>query len=202
MRLILVFTVILVSAASVLLAGHPGLFANNDVHLNGLTTQVNCEKRLFQAARAKEATSGPEHQVLLQVASAFGRREIPHLYIAEEGNNAAYIAGSLPVDGKGKIVISQRLIKLLADALALEGVLAHEMAHLVSDDGTCGCDQWVMRDPTQEKAADALAAKTVGYSPVRAFFLRIKESQAGRSMDVDDRLQAVNTLEKRERNQR
>jgi Zn-dependent protease with chaperone function len=202
MRQILGFAGILLLAASVSLARQPHLLANNDVHSNGLTAQENCENKLFSAARAKETTGGPEYQVLLQVASAFGRRDIPHFYIAEEGNNAAYIAGSFPVDGKGKIVISQRFIKLLANTLALEGVLAHEMAHLVSDDGTCGCDQWVMRDPTQEKAADALAAKTVGYSPIQAFFLRIKETQEGRSMDVDDRLQAVDALENMERNQR
>jgi hypothetical protein len=53
----------------------------------------------------------------------------------------------------------------------------------------------------QEKVVDALAAKTVGYSPLRAFFLRIKETQGGRSTDVDDRLQMIDALEKMERNQ-
>jgi hypothetical protein len=135
------------------------------------------------------------------VASAFGRRDVPHLYIAEEGNNAAYIASSSSIDGKGKIVISRRFVKLLANTLALEGILAHEMAHLVSDDGTYGCDEWIMRDLLQEELADALAAETVGYNPLRAFFLRIKETQGGRSTDVDDRLQAIDALEKMRRNQ-
>ncbi|MCK7472181.1 MAG: M48 family metalloprotease [Desulfomicrobium escambiense] len=94
---------------------------------------------------------------------------MPHFYIAEEGNNAAYIAGSVSVDGKGKIVISRMLVKLLGNTPALEGILAHEMAHLVSDDGMTGCHQWILRDPEQEKAADALAAKAVGYRPLRAF---------------------------------
>jgi hypothetical protein len=200
-RLILVFAGILL-AANILPSGQLSLLESNDAPSNRLTAQVSCENRFFRAARAKETTRGPEYQVLMRVASAFGRRDIPHFYIAEEGNNAVYIAGSLSVDGKGKIVISRRLVKLLANTLALEGILAHEMAHLVSDDGTCGCDQWIMRDPRQEKVADALAAKTVGYNPIRAFFLRIKETQDGRSSDEDDRLQAINTLEKMERNQR
>lgn len=200
MRLILVFAGILL-VAGVLPAEQLSLLESNDAPSNGLTAQVSCENRFFRAARAKETTGGPEYQVLLRVASVFGRRDIPHFYIAEEGNNAAYIAGSSLVDGKGKIVISRRFLQLLANTLALEGILAHEMAHLVSDDGTCGCDQWIMRDPRQEKVADALAAKTVGYSPLRAFFLRIKETQGGRSTDEDDRLQAIDALEKVERNQ-
>jgi Zn-dependent protease with chaperone function len=201
MKLILVFAGILL-VASALPSGQLSLLESNDAPSNRLTAQVSCENRFFRAARAKETTEGPEYQVLLRVASAFGRRDTPHFYIAEEGNNAAYIAGSLSVDDKGKIVISRRFVKLLANAFALEGILAHEMAHLVSDDSACGCDQWVMRDPRQEKAADALAAKTVGYKPLRAFFLRIKETQGGRSTDEDDRLQAIDALEKMERNQR
>jgi Zn-dependent protease with chaperone function len=199
-RLILVFAGILL-VSTILPSGQLILLAGNDAPLNGMTAQVSCENKLFRAARAKETTGGPEHQVLLKVASAFGRRSIPHFYIAEEGNNAAYIAGSSSVDGKGKIVISRKVLKLLANTLALEGILAHEMAHLVSDDGTCACDQWVTRDTRQEKAADALAAKTVGYSPLRAFFLRIKETQGSRSLDEDDRLQAIDALEKMEGNQ-
>jgi hypothetical protein len=201
MRRILVFAGILL-VASVLPAGQLSLLESNDAPSNGLTAQVSCENRFFRAARAKEITGGPEYQVMLRVASAFGRRNIPHFYIAEEGNNAVYIAGSLSVDGKGKIVISRRFVKLLANMLALEGIMAHEMAHLVSDDGRYGCDHWIMRDPMQEELADALAAKTVGYSPLRAFFLRIKEAQGGRSTDVDDRLQAIDALEKMTKNQR
>jgi hypothetical protein len=188
-------------ASTVLPSAELSLLAGTDAPSYGLTAQVSCENKLFRAARAKEITGGPEYQVLLRVASAFGRRNIPYFYIAEEGNNAAYIAGSASVDGKGKIVISRRLLKLLANTPALEGILAHEMAHLVSDDGTCGCDQWILRDPRQEKIADALAAKIVGYSPLRALFLRIKETQGGRSLDEDDRLQAIDALEMMERNQ-
>jgi Zn-dependent protease with chaperone function len=198
-RLILALAGILL-VSTVLPSAELSLVESNDVPSKGLTAQVNCENKLFRDVRAKETTGGPEYQVLLRVASAFGRRNIPHFYIAEEGNNAAYIAGSSSVDGKGKIVISRRLLKLLANTLALEGILAHEMAHLVSDDGTCGCDQWIIRDPRQEKVADALAAKAVGYSPLRAFFLRIKETQGRRSLDEDDRLQAIDALEKMDRN--
>jgi hypothetical protein len=191
MRLILVFACIPLMA---------GQFSNG-APSNGLTAQVSCENRFFRAARAKETTAGPEHQVMLRVASAFGREDIPHFYIAEEGNNAVYIAGSSSVDGKGKIVISRRFIKLLANTLALEGILAHEMAHLVSDDGAYGCDQRIMRDPMQEEIADALAAKAVGYSPLRAFFLRIKKAQGGQSTEVDNRLQMIDALEKKVSNQ-
>jgi hypothetical protein len=200
-RLFMVFAGILLTA-NVLLSGQLSLRESADAPSNGLTAQVSCENRFFRAARAKETTGGPEYQVLLRVASAFERNDSPHLYIAEEGNNAAYIAGSSSVDGKGKIVISRRLIKLLENTLALEGVLAHEMAHLVSDDGDCGCDQWIMRDPGQEKVADALAAKAVGYGPLRAFFHRIEEIQLGRSIDEDDRLRAIDALEKMESAQR
>jgi len=77
-----------------------------------------------------------------------------------------------------------------------------DVPHLVSDDGTSGCDQWILRDPRQEKVADALAAKTVRYVPLRAFFLRIKEIKAGRSADVDDRLRAIDALEEMEGKQR
>jgi hypothetical protein len=199
-RLILAIAVSLL-VSTVLPSAELSLLEGNDAPTNGLAAQVNCENKFFRAARAKETTGGPEYQVLLRVASAFGRKNIPHFYIAEEGNNAAYIAGSSSVDGKGKIVMSRKFLKLLANTLALEGILAHEMAHLVSDDGTCGCNQWIIRDPRQEKIADALAAKTVGYSPLRAFFLRIKEAQGGRSMDEEDRLQAIDALEKTERNQ-
>jgi Zn-dependent protease with chaperone function len=201
MRLIVAFAGILLGAG-VLPSGQLSLPDSSGVPSNKLTAQVSCENRFFRAAQAKEITGGPEHQVFVRVASAFGRKDIPHFYIAEEGNNAMYIAGSVSVDGKGKILISRRLVELLANSLALTGILAHEMAHLVGDDGACGCDQWIMRDPRQEKVADALAAKTVGYSPLRAFFLRIKEVQGGRSMDEDDRLQAINTLEEMERKQR
>jgi hypothetical protein len=197
MKLSLVFPSILL-ASSFSHAGRLILPKSNDIPSNGLTAQVKCENKLFRAARAVEITDGLEHQVVVRVASAFGRRDVPHFYIAEEGNNAAYIAGSSSVDGKGKIVISRTFLRLLANMLALEGVLAHEMAHLVSDDGSCGCDQWIVRDPRQEKIADALAAKAVGYSPLRAFFLRIKEIQGGSSVDADDRLQAINALERME----
>ena len=198
--MILVFACILLTAND-LLSGQHSLQESTDAPSNGLTAQLRCENKFFRAARARETTGGPEYQVLLRVASAFGRKDIPHFYIAEEGNNAEYIAGSLSVDGKGKIVISRRFLKLLANTLALEGILAHEMAHLVSDDGACSCDQWVIRDPREEKVADALAAKAVGYNPLRAFFLRIKETQGGRLTDEDDRLLAIDALEKMERKQ-
>ena len=201
MRLILVLVGI-VLVASVLPARQFSQLESNYAPSNRLAAQVSCENRFFRDARAKEITRGPEHEVFLKVVSAFERRDVPHFYIAEEGNNAAYIAGSLSVDGKGKIVISRMFANLLGNTPALEGILAHEMAHLVSDDGTSGCDQWILRDPEQEKAADALAAKTVGYSPLRAFFLRIKEIKPGGSVDLDDRLRAIDALIEMEGKQR
>ena len=198
MRLILVLADILL-VASALSAPKSSLL---ETPSNRMTAQVSCENDFLAAARAKEITGGPEHQVFLKVVSAFGRGDVPHFYIAEEGNNAVYIAGSLSVDGRGKIIISRMFAKLLGNTPALEGVLAHEMAHLVSDDGTIGCNQWILRDPKQEKAADALAAKTVGYSPLRAFFLRIKEIKPGRDADADDRLRAIDAIEKMQGKQR
>ena len=178
------------------------LLASHNAASSRLAVQVTCENSFFHAARAKEITRGPEHEVFLKVVSAFGRRDLPHLYMAAEGENAEYIAGSLSVDGRGKIVISRTFVTLLGNTQALEGILAHELAHLVSDDGTTGCDQWILRDPKQEKAADALAAKTVGYSPLRAFFVRIKELREGRSAEMDDRLRAIDALEEKEGEQR
>jgi len=186
--------------AVVLPAGHLNLPGSSDATSNRLVAQVNCENNFFRDARAKEITGGSEHQLFLKVAAAFGRRDAPHFYIAEEGNNAVYIAGSVSVDGKGIILISRIFTKFLGNTPALEGILAHEMAHLVSDDGSVGCDQWILRDPKQEKAADALAAKTVGYGPLRAFFLRIKEATPNRSADIDDRLGAIDALEKMDEN--
>jgi Zn-dependent protease with chaperone function len=176
--------------------------ARHNVPSKRLAVQVTCEDSFFHAARAKEITGGPELQMFLRVVSAFGRREVPHFYFAAEGDNAVYIAGSLSVDGKGKILISRTFVALLGNTPALEGILAHEVAHLVSDDGATGCNQWILRDPKQEKAADALAAKTVGYGPLRAFFLRIKELRDGRSAEMDDRLSAINALEEKEQVER
>jgi len=195
MRLILVLAGSML-VASVLPAQQFSLREDDDALSNRLAVQVGCEDSFFLAARAKEISGGPEHELFLKVVAAFGRRDVPHLYMAEEGNNAVYIAGSVTVDGRGKIVISRTFAKLLGNTPALEGILAHEMAHLVSDDGTSGCDQWILRDPKQEKAADALAARTVGYTPLLAFFLRINEIKAGRSADTDDRLRAIRALEK------
>lgn len=186
--------------ANVLPAEQPGLPVSMHASSIGLKAQAKCEQRLLRAARAREMVGGPEYQIVKKVSSAFGRSHIPHLYIAEEGNNAAYIAGSVSVDGRGKIVISRRFLDLLENTLALEGIVAHEMAHLVSDNGTASCDQWIVRDPRQEKAADALAAKCVGYNSLRAFFHRIKETLGSQSTDADDRLQAIEALEKMERN--
>ncbi len=197
MRRFLVIAGILLGAIN-LPAEETSLPARINTPSIGLKAQAKCEKRLLHAARATEMVGGPEHQVVRRVTSAFGRRNIPRFYIAEEGNNAAYIAGSASVDGRGKIVMSRRFLTLLENTLALEGIVAHEIAHLVSDNGSSGCDQWIVRDPRQEKMADALAAKAVGYSPLRAFFLRIKETLGSQSIDVDDRLQAIDALEKME----
>lgn len=200
MRRILVIAVILLHA-SILPAEQPNLPESMNAPSIGLKAQEKCEIRLLRAARAKEMLGGPELQVVQRVTSSFGRKNIPHFYIAEEGNNAAYIAGSASVDGRGKIVISRTFLTLLENTLALEGLVAHEMAHLISDNGSSGCDQWIMRDPKQEEMADALAVKTVGSSPLRAFFLRIKETLGSQCPDVEDRLQAIDALEKMERYQ-
>lgn len=179
---------------------------DNDVSLGRAQEQRACEKKILDTYRAKEITGGLEYQALSKVASAFGRKNVPHFYIAEiKVFHAQYIFGSLQSDGRGKILASRKLISFLGNvSQAFDGLLAHEVAHLESDDGTVSCDQSLkdLRDPKEEEATDALAADKVGYSPLRVILLKLKELCEGKSEEVDTRLQALEVLEKKEARQR
>ena len=162
-----------------------------------LRRQTDCENEFIREARAEEILAGPPYRTLVEVAAAFGRKAVPRLYFVPGDGNAVYVGGSVYVDGRGKILISETYLRFLGDTMALKGILAHETAHLVKDNGAVGCYEWVLRDPEQEKAADALAARMVGYEAVRAFLLRTDELLG--VVDVDLRLRALEILEDKEK---
>jgi Zn-dependent protease with chaperone function len=170
-----------------------------DTH--SLRHQVACEKKMLRSSGAKEILQGPEYEMFLNVATAFGRGNPPRLYFVRGGGNAVYVAGSV-VDGRGKILISQTFVELMGNTSALEGVVAHEMAHLALDGGEVGCDDWVMRNQESEMEADALAASKVGFDPVRAFLFRVEELTGIRDMEAASRLQALEKLEAQRSRQR
>ena len=138
---------------------------------------------------AHEVFSGKAYDVLTQVARAY-RRPTPHIYILPGGWNMAYLAGSTAVDGRGKILVGQQAIELF-DTFALEGFLGHEMAHLVSDGGAQGCTDYIVRDPQMEADADALAARTLGRQPVKAFLERALALTEGQNWDAKCRLEIL-----------
>jgi hypothetical protein len=102
----------------------------------------------------------------------------------------SYIAASTAVDGRGKIVVGQQAIELF-DASSLKGFLGHEMAHLVSDSVAQGCNDYILRDPQMEGEADALAARTLGTGPVKAFLQRALALTQGQNWDARRRLEAL-----------
>ena len=104
--------------------------------------------------------------------------------------NMGYIAGSSAVDGRGKIIVGEQAIDVF-DSSSLEGVLAHEMAHLVSDSGAQACNDYIIRDPQMEANADALAARTLGTIPVKAFLQRVLTLTQGENWDARRRLQLL-----------
>jgi Zn-dependent protease with chaperone function len=138
---------------------------------------------------AREVFSGRSYKVLTEIARAYGRA-IPHIYVVPGSLNMAYIAGSIAVDGRGKILVGQQALNLL-DPTALRGFLAHEMAHLVSDRAAQGCNDYILRDPQMEADADALAARTVGKQPVKAFLARVLELTEGQNWDAKHRLEVL-----------
>jgi hypothetical protein len=168
-----------------------------------LNKQVACEKKLLRDSGAEEIVNGPEYEIFLYVAAAFKRANPPRLYFVPGGGNSVYVAGSVVADGRGKILMSRIFVRLMGNTPALKGIMAHEMAHLVADvHGATSCDQWVVRDPEAEEAADALAAHTVGFGPVRAFLLRVKEFTGAKDSEATSRLQALEKLEAQENRQR
>lgn len=148
--------------------------------------QTACEAEMLGSMDAREVFSGEAYDVLAEVARAY-RRPIPHIYIFPGGWNMAYVAASAAVDGRGKIVVGQQAIGLF-DAIALKGFLGHEMAHLVSDSGTKGCNDYFVRDPQMEADADALAARTLGDYPVKAFLDRVLGITGGQNSEAKRRL--------------
>lgn len=165
------------------------------VNATGFTSRVNiqaqtaCESRMLRAMGAREVFSGKSYEVLAEVVRAYGRKK-PHIYVVPRGLNIGYIAGSTAVDGRGKIVASLRATEQF-DAFSLKGFLGHEMAHLVSDSAAQGCNDYIVRDPQTEADADALAARTLGTGPVRAFLQRVMALTDGQNWEARHRLEVL-----------
>jgi hypothetical protein len=151
--------------------------------------QTACETEMLGEMDAHEVFSGRAYNVMTQVARRY-RREIPHVYLVPGSWNMAYIAGSTAVDGRGKILIGQQAIERF-DTIALEGFLGHEMAHLVGDNASDGCNDYVLRNPQMEANADALAARMLGRRPVKAFLERTLTLTEGQNWDAKRRLELL-----------
>jgi hypothetical protein len=151
--------------------------------------QTACETEMLNQMDAREVFSGKAYEEVTKVAQEY-HRPIPHIYISPGGWNMAYIAASSAVDGRGKIIVGKQAT-VLFDTIELEGFLGHEMAHLVSDTAAQGCDDYVLRDPVMEADADALAARTVGKSAVKAFLERALALTEGQNWDAKRRLEIL-----------
>jgi len=177
-----------------LLAGILG--AQERVNAAGVRSQFNiqaqtaCETEMLREMGAREVFSGKGYEVLADVARAYGRA-IPHMYIYPGSLNMHYIAASTAVDGRGKILVGQQAIELF-DSFSLKGFLGHEMSHLVSDSAARGCNDYILRDPQMEVEADALAARTLGTGPVKAFLQRVLSLTQGQNWDARQRLEVLN----------
>jgi len=154
-----------------------------------IEAQMACETEMLREMDAREIFSGKGYEVLVGVARAYGR-VTPHVYIFPDSLNMSYIAASTAVDGRGKIVVGQQAIELF-DTFALKGFLGHEMAHLVSDDAAQGCNDYILRNPQMEANADALAARTLGKEPVKAFLQRVLAFTHNQNWDAKHRLKVL-----------
>ena len=85
-----------------------------------IQAQNACETELFENIGAREVFSGKAHEVLTEIALAYGR-PIPHIYIFPGSWNMAYIAASTAVDGRGKIVVGEQASELF-DTVELRGL--------------------------------------------------------------------------------
>jgi Zn-dependent protease with chaperone function len=157
-------------------------------HFN-MRAQTTCEAEMLSNIDAHEVFSGKAYDVMTDVALAYGR-PIPHIYIFPDGWNMAYVAASAAVDGRGKILVGQQALDLF-DSVALKGFIGHEMAHLVSDNPAQGCNDYIVRDPRVEADADALAARTLGRHPVRAFLERVLVLTEDQNWDAKRRLEML-----------
>lgn len=189
-----VFTAaISVLAGAVLLAGsspakNRAKVVRIPLHFN-MQAQTTCETEMLREAGAREVFSGRTYEELTEVTRAYGR-PIPHIYIFPGSLNMAYIAGSTAVDGRGKIVVGSHAVELF-DAPSLKGFLGHEMAHLVSDNAAQGCNDYMLRDPQTEIEADALAARTLGSAPVKAFLQRVLVLTKGENWEAKHRFEVL-----------
>jgi hypothetical protein len=178
-----------------------GQMLTDNSALSHARAQSACEEKLLLDSGAKEVLSGGEYITLRDVAKAFRLKSKPRLYFFAGGGNSYYIAGSLSLDGRGKILMSKNFVELLGGGLAFKGGVAHEIAHLVVDvHGDTSCDQWVMRDPKIEEAADALAATKVGFGPLKVFLSRGMAGITGG--ETEARLRALEKLEAQENGRR
>lgn len=172
-----------------ILASHKRANASGVPSTFNVQSQTACEAEMLGRIEAREVFSGKAYDVLKKVARAYGR-PVPHIYIFPGEWNMAYIASSAVVDGRGKIVVGQQAIDLFK-SLALKGFLGHEMAHLVSDSAAEGCNDYVLRDPQMEADADALAARTLGRRPVKAFLERVLALTDRQNSDASYRLEML-----------
>lgn len=177
----------------IILASHHRANAAGVSSLFNVQVQTSCEAEMLASMDAREVFSGRAYDVLTKVARAY-RRPVPHIYISSGEWNMAYIAASIAVDGRGKIVVEQQAIELFNN-IALKGFLGHEMAHLVSDSAAEGCNDYVIRDPEMEADADALAARTLGRRPVKAFLERVVVLTEHQNWDAKHRLEVLQRLQ-------
>jgi len=178
----------LVVLAGVLPAHNTANAARIRPHLN-VQVESACETEMLGKIGAREVFSGKSYEALTEVTRAYGRA-IPHIYVFPGSLNMAYIAGSTSVDGRGKIVVGQQAVELF-DASSLKGFVGHEMAHLVSDTAAQGCNDYILRDAQMEVEADALAARTLGSAPVKAFLQRVLVLTKGKNWEAKHRFERL-----------
>lgn len=154
-----------------------------------IQSQTACEAEMLGKVGAREVSSGKAYDELTEIARAYGRA-IPHIYIFPRSWNMAYIAASRAVDGRGKILVGEQAVELF-DTIALKGFLGHEMAHLVSDSAAQGCNDYILRNPQIEADADALAARTIGRRPIKAFLERVLVLAEDKNWDAKRRLEVL-----------
>lgn len=172
-----------------ILASHKRANATGVPSTFNVQAQTACEAETLGRMDAHEIFSGKAYDVLKKVARAYGR-PVPHIYVFPGEWNMAYIAASTAVDGRGKIVVGQQAIDLFNN-VALKGFMGHEMAHLVSDSAAQGCNDYVLRDPQMEADADALAVRTLGRRPVKAFLERVLALTEPENWDAKHRLEVL-----------
>jgi hypothetical protein len=154
-----------------------------------IQAQTACETEMLGNIGAREIFSGKAYGVLTEIARAY-RRAIPHIYVFPGSWNMFYIASSTAVDGRGKILVGEEATELF-DGPALRGFLGHEMAHVVSDTAAQGCNDSIFRNPQIEADADALAARTLGKRPVKAFLKRVMALTEGQDGEAKRRLEVL-----------